>query len=143
MQFGKTKLRDMINALSRMLPNIEGDAMHLIPKIFSLSLILAGVLALTACPSQTTISKINQNPARYHDKDVALVGRVTDSYGALGTGIYEVDDGTGRIWVMTSRGVPSKGARVGVSGRVHTGMSFGGRNYGTVLEEQKRQTKTY
>jgi len=117
--------------------------MHRFQKPLFLAAILASSLALVACPSQTTISKINQNPSRYHDKDVALVGRVTDSYGALGTGIYELDDGTGRIWVMTTRGVPSKGARVGASGRVQTGVSFGGRTYGTVLQEEHRQTKTY
>ncbi len=117
--------------------------MEFFGKAFFLSVILAGAVALTACPSQTTISKINQNPARYHDKEVALVGRVTDSYGVLGNGIYELDDGTGRIWVMTTQGVPSKGARVGASGHVHTGVSFGGRTYGMVLQEEHRRTKTY
>src|SRR3989442_1751149 len=34
----------------------------------------------------------------------------------------ELDDGTGRIWVMTTHGVPSKGAHVGVSGQVYTGL---------------------
>src|SRR5438105_11317200 len=103
--------------------------MHLFLKVFFLSVIFAGVLALTACPSRTTISRINQNPSRYHDKEVGLVGTVTDSYGVMGNGIYELDDGTGRIWVMTTRGVPSKGTRIGASGHVHTGVSFGGRNY--------------
>lgn len=117
--------------------------MRLFPRLFLLSVILAALPALTACPSRTTISKINQNPARYHDKEVGLVGTVTDSYGAMGTGIYELDDGTGRIWVMTTRGVPTKGARVAASGRVHTGVSFGGRTYGMVLEEANRRTKTY
>lgn len=87
--------------------------MHLFSRIFFLSVILTGLLALTACPSQTTISKINQNPARYHGKEIGIVGTVTDSYGALGTGVYELDDGTGRIWVATTRGVPAKGTRVG------------------------------
>jgi hypothetical protein len=116
--------------------------MHLFLKVFFLSVIFAGLLALTACPSQTTISRINQNPARYHDKEVGLVGRVTDSYGALGTGIYELDDGTGKIWVMTTKGVPSRGARIGATGRVQTGVSFGGRTYGTVLQEEHRRTRT-
>lgn len=116
--------------------------MHLLRKSLFLSAILAGALALTACPSQTTISKINQDPSRYHDKEVALVGRVTDSYGVLGNGIYELDDGTGRIWVMTRQGVPAKGARVGASGKVHTGVSFGGRTYGLVLQEEHRRTRS-
>jgi hypothetical protein len=116
--------------------------MHIIRKAFYLSLVLAAALALTACPSETKISKINQNPARYRDKEIGLVGTVTDSYGAFGAGVYELDDGTGRIWVLTTEGVPSKGARVGVSGAVHTGIEFGGRTYGTALREAHRRTKS-
>jgi len=116
--------------------------MQILQRTFFLSVILAGALALTACPSQTNIAKINQNPARYQNKDVALIGTVTDSYGVLGNGVYELDDGTGRIWVMTMHGVPSKGARVGVSGQVYTGLQFGGRTYGTGLREEHRKTRT-
>jgi len=115
--------------------------MHLVKKIAAGAIVLAAVLFLTACPSQTTISRINADPARYRNKEVAIVGTVTDSYGALGQGAYEVDDGTGRIWVVTRRGVPSRGARVGVKGRVYNGFNFGGRNYGTVIEETDRQFK--
>jgi hypothetical protein len=115
--------------------------MHLVKRIGSASLIIVAVLLLTACPSQTTISKINADPARYRNKEVAIVGTVRDSYGALGQGAYELDDGTGRLWVVTKRGVPSRGARVGVKGHVYTGFNFGGRNYGTVLEETDRRSK--
>src|SRR6185369_12437053 len=103
--------------------------MHLLKRLGATSIILAAVFLLTACPSQTTISKINADPARYRDKDVAIVGTVKDSYGALGQGAYEIDDGTGRIWVVTRRGVPSRGSRVGAKGRVYTGFNYGGRNY--------------
>ncbi|MEP6820663.1 MAG: hypothetical protein ABJA18_14100 [bacterium] len=115
--------------------------MHLVKKIGAASFILAAVLLLTACPSQTTISKINADPARYRNKEVAIVGTVRDSYGALGQGAYEIDDGTGRLWVVTRRGVPSRGARVGAKGHVYTGFNFGGRNYGTVIEETDRRSK--
>ena len=114
--------------------------MHLVKKIGLASLLLATVFLLTACPSETTISKINADPARYSNKEVAIVGTVRDSYGALGQGAYEIDDGTGRIWVVTRRGVPSRGARVGVKGHVYNGFNFGGRNFGTVLEESDRRT---
>ena len=116
--------------------------MHWLRKSFFLSAILSAVLTLTACPSKTTIAKINQDPGRYRDKEVGLIGTVTDSYGVMGNGVYEVDDGTGRIWVVTKRGVPSRGSRVGVSGRVYTGLQFGGRNYGLGLKEENRQTKS-
>jgi len=117
--------------------------MYLFRKAFFLSVILAGLVALTACPSKTTIARINQNPSKYHDQQVGLIGTVTDSYGVMGNGIYELDDGTGRIWVMTTRGVPNKGTRVGAAGRVHTGVNFGGRTYGIVLQEEQRRTKSF
>src|SRR5437588_5806855 len=103
------------------------------------SLRFAATLLLTACPKQTTISQINGDPGRYRNREVGVVGRVTDSYGVMGTGAYEVDDGTGRIWVATTRGVPARGARVGIKGRVHNGFAVGGRSFGTILEENERK----
>jgi hypothetical protein len=115
--------------------------MHLVKRFGPALPILAVVLLLTACPSQTTISKINADPGRYRNKEVAIVGNVTDSYGVLGNGAYEIDDGTGRLWVVTRRGVPSRRARVGVKGHVYNGFQFGGRTFGTVLEETDRRSK--
>jgi len=115
--------------------------MHIVKKVAPAALILAAVFLLTACPSQTTISSINADPGRYRGKEVGIVGNVTDSYGVLGNGAYEIDDGTGRIWVATQRGVPSRGSRVGVKGRVLNGFQWGGRSFGTVLEETGRTSK--
>ncbi|HEY0003347.1 MAG TPA: hypothetical protein VGB17_00955 [Pyrinomonadaceae bacterium] len=106
-----------------------------------LTLILAVALLTTACPSQTTISKINADPGRYRNKEVAIAGTVTDSYGVLGKGVYEIDDGTGKMWVVTERGIPSRGSRVGAKGHVYTGFSFGGKSLGTVLEETDRRAR--
>src|SRR5215212_9172991 len=105
-----------------------------------LSLILVGVLLLTACPNRETISKINADPGRYRNKEVAVAGTVTDSYGVLDMGIYEIDDGTGKLLVVTRSGLPSRGSRVGARGRVYTGGSYGGKLYGTVLEESERRS---
>ncbi len=116
--------------------------MHTARRTFFLSLIVAAALLTTACPKQTTINQINGDPGRYNNREVGIVGTVTDSYGVLGNGAYELDDGTGKIWVVTRRGVPSRGARVGAKGYIHTGANFGGRNYGTVLEETDRRAKS-
>lgn len=104
-------------------------------------LLLVGTLLLTACPQRETISKINADPGRYRNKEVGIAGTVTDSYGVLGSGAYELDDGTGRLWVVTRRGVPSRGSRVGAKGRIYTGLNFGGRSFGTVLEESDRRAR--
>ena len=103
--------------------------------------LISATLLLTACPSQTRISKINANPDHYRGKEVGIAGRVTDSYGALGAGAYEIDDGSGRIWVATKHGVPSRGSHVGAKGYVRNGFSFNGRSYGTVMEETDRRSR--
>jgi hypothetical protein len=108
----------------------------------SLSLLLLfGTFLFTACPERQSINKILADPGRFHNKDVGITGTVTDSYGALGAGAYELDDGTGKMWVVTRRGVPARGARVGAKGRVYSGFNFSGRNFGTVLEESDRRAK--
>jgi hypothetical protein len=109
------------------------------PLTIFLSFTLAAILFLTACPSRETISKINADPGRYRNKDVTVAGTVTDSYGLLNMGVYEIDDGTGKLLVVTHSGLPSRGSKVGARGRIYTGASYGGRNYGTVLEESGRR----
>ena len=111
-------------------------------RAFFLIAALSAMLFLTACPNQESISKIKADPSRYRDKEVGIVGTVRDSYGVLNQGAYEIDDGTGRMWVISrNRGVPSKGARVGVKGRIYTGFNFGGQTYGVVMEENDRRVK--
>ena len=103
-------------------------------------LVVVGSLILAACPTRTSIERINRDPGRYVGKEVAIAGHVTTSFGALGTGVFEVDDGTGRMWVFSERyGVPGNGARVGVRGRIEQGFSFGGRNFATIMRETERR----
>lgn len=109
-------------------------------RVFLLAAIIAGTLLMVACPQQRTVAELTRDPGRYADKEVAVKGTVVSSWGALGTGMYEVDDGTGRIWVLSQNyGVPSKGARVGVAGRVVPTFSLGGRSFATVLRETQRR----
>lgn len=101
--------------------------------------IAALALATAACPRQTTVAELQADPGRYEGKDVALKGRVTNSYGALGSGAYELDDGTGKIWVVTDRGVPAKNAQVRTAGRLQAGAVVGGRSIGMALFEKDRK----
>jgi hypothetical protein len=102
------------------------------------ALLCVGTLLLTACAMRETIGEITADPSRYHRKDIAVAGTVTESYGVLGAGAYAIDDGSGTLWVVTQRGVPGRGARVDVKGRLQTGASLGGRTFGTVLVESGR-----
>jgi hypothetical protein len=43
----------------------------------------------------------------------------------MGNGVYQVDDGTGKLWVVSEKGVPREGARVAVKGTIRDGYNFG------------------
>ena len=88
------------------------------------------------CPTHTSIANITRDPGHFAGKDVTVAGHVSDSFGALGAGVFQIDDGTGTIWVYSgSYGVPSNGAKVAVTGRIEQGFSFGGRSFATILRE--------
>ena len=109
-------------------------------KLSFIALIAALTMLLAGCPTRTSIERINRDPGRYMGKDVTVAGHVTSSFGALGAGIFEIDDGSGRIWVYSQRyGVPSNGAKVAVTGQLQQGFSFGGRNFATILREAERR----
>lgn len=104
-------------------------------------LILASAAFFTACPQRTTIERLNSDPGRYYGREVLVYGTVTNSFGALGQGAYELSDETGKIWVVTQRGVPSKGARVGAIGDYIDGVKWGGRTFGSAIKENDRRVE--
>ena len=90
-----------------------------------LTLLVAGALTSTACASTKTINQLLADPGRYRDDTVKLSGEVVDSYSVANRGAYQIDDGTGRLWVVSESGVPRKSARVTVTGKVREGFNFG------------------
>ncbi|HCA59955.1 MAG TPA: hypothetical protein DEP46_18475, partial [Blastocatellia bacterium] len=54
-------------------------------------------------------------------------------------GAYKIDDGTGTLWVITEDVVPNKGAEIGVKGRIGSGVSWQGRNFGLGMLEKDRR----
>jgi hypothetical protein len=109
-------------------------------KVLAAVLLVMGALILAGCPARTTIEKINRDPGRYAGKEVTIAGHVTNSFGALGTGVFQLEDDTGRMWVFSERyGVPGREAKLAVTGRIEQGFSFGGRSFATILRETERR----
>jgi hypothetical protein len=88
-----------------------------------------------------TIARINQDPSRYQNRIVHVNGTVLTSVGFLGTGGYQIDDGTGKIFVLSRTGVPSTGTRVAVTGSVLSGAEVLGRPLGTAIKEQSHKDR--
>src|SRR3954454_19571789 len=122
--------------------------MKRVSSVLLASVVLGLAFFATGCPERRSIADIEHNPAHYQDKEVVIVGRVTDSYGVgipgtnIGGGAYKIDDGTGSMWVLVTDGnVPSRGAEIGVKGRVGSGVNWKGRNYGLGIYEEQRKYK--
>lgn len=107
---------------------------------FRLTIVALTAMLLAGCGT-TRINRVLNDPSRYRSRDVRIEGTVTQVVGALSTGAYQVDDGTGKIYVVSGRGIPNKGARVTVTGNVQEGLNVMGRSYGTVIREHGHKVR--
>lgn len=117
-----------------------------------IAFLLLGAAAMTsmACATQT-INKVLADPTKYRNSDVKLSGSVVNSYSVVGNGAYELDDKTGRLWIISRTGVPRRGAQIVVTGRVREGFNLGvlgdviklpaSLNGGLVLMESSHKAK--
>lgn len=119
--------------------------MNKLSKYILLCGLLFAVAFTVACPKRTSIADLNANPSKYQNKTVAIAGKVKRSYGAsipgtpISGGIYEIDDGSGSIWVITDQAVPAKDSEIGVQGKFGNAVSYNGKNYGSGIFEDKRK----
>lgn len=95
---------------------------------------------LTGCGS-VKIGRINADPSRYQNRVVHVSGTVTNSVGVLGTGGYQLEDETGKIFVVSRSGVPSRGSRVNVTGVVSPGVQVLGQPVGVAIREERHRLK--
>jgi hypothetical protein len=102
--------------------------------------LLAMVVLLSGC-GPVKIARINADPSRYQNRVVHVSGTVTNSVGVLGTGGYQLEDETGKIYVVSRSGVPSRGSRVTVTGVVSPGVQILGQSVGVAIREERHQLK--
>lgn len=115
-----------------------------------LALLTTSVLATVACGSKT-VNQILADPSRYRNQDVSVSGTVEESFSFANQGVYRINDDTGQLWVISNGGVPRKGARVTVKGRIQEGFNLGslgdrinlpaGVGSGLVLRETSHKAK--
>ena len=104
----------------------------------AIAAVLASMLLLAGCPPTLKIADIQKDPGKYMNKQITVGGKVTNSYGVMGMGMFQVNDGTGSMWVLSENyGVPGQGTNVDVTGQLVQTASFGGKNFSNVLRETK------
>src|SRR5690349_3874972 len=107
-----------------------------------LSLVIAASALSGACATalgERSISEVQMNPGKFHDKTVTVEGVVTSSFGIplVPFKVFRVSDGTSEMLVVSDDSrIPSKNARVRVRGKVQEAAVFGGRSFGLHLREK-------
>lgn len=116
-------------------------ASRLFSRAIAIIYITVATLILAACPPHESIESINRDPARFGSHEVTIAGRVVNSFAAVGVGVFEIDDGTGRMWVYSKKyGVPGGESKTAVTGVIQQGFSIAGRNFATILYETRRHS---
>ena len=109
---------------------------------------LSLAVLVSACAGtlrNTDIADVQRNAGHYADRTVTLDGTVTSSWGVplMPFKLYNVDDGTGEMTVVSRGGVrtPVKGSHVKVRGVVRDIAVFNGTPLGLHLEERDLDIK--
>ncbi len=102
------------------------------------ALVLASLLAGCKGSQVTSIKTLLDDPSRFNHQTVRVAGDVTRSLGILGYGAYELDDGTGKIPVVTQEGgAPRTGAKVGVEGEFRSAFTLGSTTAAAIVEKKR------
>lgn len=98
------------------------------------------MVPLAGCAGRTKIGDILANPGQYNGKEVSVRGTVGDTlwFAVLDKGAYQLGDGSGTIWVVTTQPPPQKGLEISTKGTVSTLFRIGDRDLGTVITETHR-----
>ena len=96
-------------------------------------------LLAAGCAKTIPIKDLLANAAGYDGKTVQVAGTVKSAAGALGYGVYQIDDGTGSVMIVTeSGGAPAQGAKVGVQGTFRSAFTIGTDVVAVILEKDRR-----
>ncbi len=111
-------------------------------KILIITVVIAilGLMVFASGCNSTKISDILADPDNYANKEVSVSGTVTEKYWVdilgISAGAYQVDDGSGKIWVITAQEPPEEGKKASAKGFVETAGKIGNRTFGTVIVDK-------
>ena len=122
---------------------------------YRFAVLIGGILALCAAcqaPSSTRVPvaislpkstvKIEslRQPQRV-ERSISLTGSIIQQLAIVNGWLYQIDDGTGQIWVLTRQVAPGAGNQIHVKGVLHyEAIVISGADLGDYyLEEQERQ----
>jgi hypothetical protein len=97
-------------------------------------------LGLVGC-GVSTVKEIQTNPQRnWFNSTVYLRGQVSDRAPLINAQVYQLEDSTGKIWVLTDKTTPKKGDSVYIRGTVRfEKIPMEGQDFGEAYIEEQEQ----
>ena len=87
------------------------------------------------CNRTTPIKTLLDDPERHNGKRVQIAGEVTKSPATPGPEAFEVDDGTGKVFVLSKEHrIPREGTKVVVKGVYYVAISSPTQTFAAVVE---------
>ena len=105
------------------------------------ALAAACLLAAGACAAHTPIADVRARTAELQGREVTVEGAVVDtlSMPLVSSRYYQIDDGSGQLWVETRSTLPAEGETVRATGLLSPGLKVGTVELGLVLQESRRR----
>ena len=99
------------------------------------------ILILASSCANPKILNIKNNIEEFKNQDVTLNGEVIETLAipVVRTGAYQLDDGSGRSWVLSTKNVPERGNQVIVTGTITVGVELGGKRFGVMVKETNKE----
>ncbi|MEN3044483.1 MAG: hypothetical protein ABDH37_04620 [Candidatus Hydrothermales bacterium] len=85
--------------------------------------VIVGTIFLLGCEGRVKIGDIYKEPRKYVDKTVVIKGKVIKS-STFPLRSFDIEDGTGKITVVTKKPLPREGETIKIKGKVkyHEGL---------------------
>jgi hypothetical protein len=112
---------------------------HPVRLAFPWLLTIATLLVIPGCKGTTPIKTLLEDPGLNNGKQVQIAGEVTKSRAIPGPDAFEVDDGTGKLFVLSKEhGTPREGTKVVVRGVFYAAISSKTQTFAAIVEAERR-----
>ena len=113
---------------------------HNVRLAFPWLLTIATLLVISGCKGTTPIKTLVDDPGLNNGKRVQIAGEVTKSPAMPSSDSFEVDDGTGKVFVLSKEhGTPPVGTKVVVKGIFYAALSSKTQTFAAVVETEPRK----
>jgi hypothetical protein len=112
---------------------------HPVCPAFPWLLTIATLLVISGCKGTTPIKTLLDDPGLHNGKHVKIAGEVTKSPAIPGPDAFELDDGTGKVFVLSKEhGTPPEGTKVVVKGIFYAAISSKTQTFAAIVEAERR-----